>query len=83
MNLPDIERYISMKIPVAAIEPAWLVAPPPRAAAAPARHDQADHAENGPAASAAPAVDSGQPAPAKRRRRRKPKSHAAAPATAG
>jgi ATP-dependent RNA helicase RhlB len=83
MNLPDIERYISMKIPVAAIEPAWLVAPPPRAAAAPARHDPADHAENGPAASAAPAADSGQPAPAKRRRRRKPKSHAAAPATAG
>jgi ATP-dependent RNA helicase RhlB len=83
MNLPDIERYISMKIPVVAIEPEWLVAPPPRAVAAPARHDQVDHTEGEPVASAAPAADSGQPAPAKRRRRRKPKSHATAPVTAG
>ncbi|TAN08213.1 MAG: DEAD/DEAH box helicase [Rhodanobacteraceae bacterium] len=82
MNLPDIEHYIAMKIPVVPIEPAWLVAPPPRAVAAPVRHGPADHPESGPAASVAPA-DAAQPAPAKRRRHRRhgPHTEAAAPAT--
>jgi ATP-dependent RNA helicase RhlB len=78
MNLPDIERYISMKIPVVAIEPEWLVAPPPRAVAAPARHDQVDHPESEPVASAS-AADAGQPAAAKRRRHRR-RAGAVAPA---
>jgi ATP-dependent RNA helicase RhlB len=80
MNLPDIERYIGMKIPVHAIEPAWLVAPPPRA-----REDHAHHeghaAADAPAEPATPAADAAKPAPARRRRRRhKPKDHAASPA---
>jgi ATP-dependent RNA helicase RhlB len=77
MNLPDIERYIDMKIPVQAIEPAWLHAPPPRAVAQPVHHDEPESTEP---ASAAPA---GAPAAAKRRRRRrKPAGHpAASPAT--
>ena len=64
MNLPDIERYIGMRIPVQAIEPAWLVSPPARAPVHPV-HDDADDA-----AEAAPAAKPGDPAAAKRRRRR-------------
>jgi ATP-dependent RNA helicase RhlB len=72
MNLPDIERYIDMKIPVSAIEPAWLAAPPPRAM------PQATHFEHPDVE--IPTASTGKPVPGKRRRRRKPKDHAASPA---
>jgi ATP-dependent RNA helicase RhlB len=77
-NLPDIERYIGMRIPVQAIEPAWLVSPPPLATAQHAHHD---HVEAGaPSSEVAAATD--EPAPNKRRRRRrKPANHTASPAT--
>jgi ATP-dependent RNA helicase RhlB len=75
VNLPDIERYIGMKIPVQAIEPAWLKAPPPRAPAQPVHRD---HAEAEAAAPGIAATD-GQPAKKHRRRHRKPAGHAASP----
>ncbi len=75
MNLPDIERYIGMKIPVSGVESGWLVAPPPRAEVHRAPDDHAETAER------APAADAGKPmANKRRRRRRKPASHAASPA---
>jgi ATP-dependent RNA helicase RhlB len=77
MNLPDIERYIGMKIPVQAIEPAWLVSPPARAITQRAHHDPAETAEPGSdthAAHTGPAA-----ANKRRRRRRKPQGHAAPP----
>jgi ATP-dependent RNA helicase RhlB len=75
MNLPDIERYIDMKIPVSAMEPAWLVPPSPRA------KPQLEHPE--PEAET-PATSAGAPAAHKRRRRRrKPGGAHAAPPTAG
>jgi ATP-dependent RNA helicase RhlB len=74
MNLPDIERYIGMKIPVQAIESAWLASPPPRAMVRTVDHDEPESTE--PASAAAAAT----PATAKRRRRRrKPQGHAAPP----
>jgi ATP-dependent RNA helicase RhlB len=75
MNLPDIERYIDMKIPVSTVEPAWLVPPSPRA------KPQLEHPE--PEAET-PATSAGAPAAHKRRRRRrKPGDAHAAPPTAG
>ncbi|MGH8112176.1 MAG: DEAD/DEAH box helicase [Rhodanobacteraceae bacterium] len=75
MNLPDIERYIGMKIPVEAVDPAWLIPPPARATAHHAHHDHAEIAEP------ARVADAGKPAAGKRRRRRgKPKGHAGQPA---
>ncbi|HET7611722.1 MAG TPA: helicase-related protein, partial [Rhodanobacteraceae bacterium] len=72
MNLPDIEHYIGMKIPVQAIEPAWLAAPAPRAQAA--HHGEGD---TGAMEAVAPG-GAGNAAPAKRRRRRrKSKDHPA------
>jgi len=72
--LPDIERYIDMKIPVQAVEPAWLVSPPPRVAAHPLHHDEPESTEPASTATAdAPAVAK------RRRRRRKPQGHAAPP----
>jgi ATP-dependent RNA helicase RhlB len=77
MNLPDIERYIDMKIPVAAIEPAWLTAPPVRATAThPVPHDHAEAADGSPASEANPPATDKK----RRRRRRKPKTDAASPA---
>jgi ATP-dependent RNA helicase RhlB len=74
MNLPDIERYIGMKIPVLAIEPAWLKAPPPRAAT-PSAGSVSGDAEPEDAVAAKPATDK-----PRRRRRRKPGSRSAPPA---
>lgn len=74
MNLPDIERYIGMKIPVSGVESGWLVAPPPRAGVHRAPDDHAETAEH------APAADGKLMANKRRRRRRKPASHAASPA---
>ncbi len=76
MNLPDIEHYIGMKIPVAAIEPAWLVAPALPTATTGLEHAEPDMASE---VTAAPTAAAGQPAPAKRRRRRKPAGRRAAP----
>jgi ATP-dependent RNA helicase RhlB len=76
MNLPDIERYIGMKIPVQAIEPAWLASPPPRALVHSVQHGDSESAEP------VSAISEGVPAAAKRRRRhRKPANHTASPAT--
>jgi ATP-dependent RNA helicase RhlB len=72
MNLPDIERYIDMKIPVSAIEPAWLAAPPPRALPQAAHFEHPD--------TEIPTASTGKPAPGKRRRRHKPKGQVASPA---
>ncbi len=74
MNLPDIERYIEMKIPVGAIEPTWLATPPPRAMPQATHHDQPETDADNSTASA------GKPVTNKRRRRHKPKDHAASPA---
>jgi hypothetical protein len=76
MNLPDIERYIDMKIPVSPVEPAWLVPPSPRA------KPQLEHPE--PEADT-PAASAGAPAANKRRRRRRRSggAQAAPPATGG
>jgi ATP-dependent RNA helicase RhlB len=75
MNLPDIERYIGMKIPVLAIEPAWLAVPSPRAAA---QTVHCDHFEAG--GEPASETDAGKPAAnRKRRRRRKPRGQSAPP----
>ena len=74
MNLPDIERYIGMKIPVLAIEPAWLSAPSPRAMLHPRPSDSDDAEANAPVQAAKPAADR------KRRRRRKPTGQPASPA---
>jgi ATP-dependent RNA helicase RhlB len=80
MNLPDIEHYIGMKIPVQAIEPDWLAAPAPRAHAGVAHHGEG---EPGAVEAAAPA-GAGKAAPAKRRRRRKSgAARTAAPAAGG
>jgi hypothetical protein len=72
MNLPDIEHYIDMKIPVSAIEPAWLAAPPPRALPQAAHFEHPD--------TEIPMASTGKPAPGKRRRRHKPKGQVASPA---
>jgi ATP-dependent RNA helicase RhlB len=76
MNLPDIEHYIGMKIPVQAIEPDWLTTPAPRV------HAPQTHHEHAQAPDASPAVTTGDAGKAavgkRRRRRRKPKNHAAA-----
>jgi hypothetical protein len=74
MNLPDIERYIGMRIPVQAIEPAWLASPPPRAVA---HHEHADF--EAPTCEAAAADDAKVAAGKRRRRRRKPQNRTAAP----
>ncbi|HEX5353373.1 MAG TPA: helicase-related protein, partial [Rhodanobacteraceae bacterium] len=77
MNLPDIERYIDMKIPVQVIEPRWLMAPPSRGGA----HQAHGHAETPAPETSTHAVEAGKPAANKRRRRRrKPKPDSASPA---
>ena len=80
MNLPDIERYIDMKIPVSTIEPAWLAVPPPRATTAHQVHHDHPEAAGEPSASEAtpPAADK-----KRRHRRRKPKTEAASPVVNG
>jgi ATP-dependent RNA helicase RhlB len=75
MNLPDIERYIDMKIPVQAIEPAWLASPPPRATVQPSHQDDVESESV-----KSPATDDPSAATKRRRRRRKPRGHAASPA---
>ena len=72
MNLPDIERYIDMKIPVQAIEPAWLHMPPVRATAHAVRHDAADEADEMVQPATTTHGDAGKPPAKRRRRRRKP-----------
>ena len=74
MNLPDIERYIGMKIPVLAIEPAWLNAPSPRAT----MHAKSADSDDAQADEATPAVKPA--ANRKRRRRRKPTGQGESPA---
>ena len=80
MNLPDIERYIDMKIPVSTIEPAWLAVPPPRATTTHQVHHDHPEAAGEPSASEAtlPAADK-----KRRHRRRKPKTEAASPVVNG
>jgi ATP-dependent RNA helicase RhlB len=76
MNLPDIERYIGMKIPVQALAPERLQMPSPRARAHQPTHRGGDEAP--PPAAAGP--NAGKPATRKRRRRRRhPASPSAAP----
>src|SRR6185437_12160957 len=73
MNLPDIERYIGMRIPVQAIEPAWLASPPRRAVT---HHDEAE-VEAPPSETAA--ADANAATNKRRRRHRKPQNRTAAP----
>jgi len=83
MSLPDIERYIGMKIPVRSMDPELLVVPKPRARALQAAHEGDDKdiagESDAPASkdSAAHAEKSGRPP--RRRRRRKPQAHTTAP----
>ncbi len=74
MSLPDIERYIGMKIPVQPIDPDLLVMPPPRAMPAHVHHAHPDTTEPQPAAAA------DKPAAHRRRRRRRTPNHSAPPA---
>jgi ATP-dependent RNA helicase RhlB len=87
MNLPDIERYIDMKIPVHAIEPAWLAMPSPRAGAHSARHDAGSESTEVVPAMAADTVSGNVDKPAatkkRRRRRHKPNGQSASPPAAG
>jgi ATP-dependent RNA helicase RhlB len=84
MNLPDIERYIGMKIPVQAIEPGWLTTPPARA---PMHADTPTHADAPHVADTVSHTDAGSAKPhaGKRRRRRRKSggSSAASPAAGG
>ncbi|MBS0383375.1 MAG: DEAD/DEAH box helicase [Proteobacteria bacterium] len=80
MNLPDIERYIGMKIPVQAIEPAWLHSPPARAVAHAVHPVDTDDSDTAMQPVSAAHAGAGKPAAAKRRRRRRrPGSHASSP----
>jgi ATP-dependent RNA helicase RhlB len=74
MALPDIERYIDMKIPVHAIDAELLAMPQPRMAS-----QSVDAEADAESVETVPATAAGKPASGKRRRRRRKSAGHAAP----